>query len=565
MQVAYTSKFKTVQGMKEVMMIAQRTKRCLDPSCEASLTILGSVEWGQVAPVSCTYGYDVIAQIGWQRQTMQRPFATIHTDLRQRLRISESEVRALYHYRYLPLLACHEREQLKHLIIVAEQVGLILSLDGLAPEGGEPQLWLVRELVSGVTLRCGWMSQQDHSAFVHFLRPIADLGLRVTAVMSDKQSSLLAAVAEVFPQARHAFCQSHYLRNIAVPVAEADEAMKMLLRQDVRAAIGQNIRQEDVESEGILTVTMVLPSPVEVPAMLSEPVLPKDGEQVRDVITRDICRRIRYLLTLKGRPPLRLAGMEMFVGLSEVMECLDRLIVHHSTPQLLALQHGLQTALQSAQATYSIVREAANWLEHIATLLDPEQTTTRSGIQVRQDLFAYLVKIQANRFRDPILRNSFRIILKNTRSYAPGLFHCYDVPGLPRTNNDRESDFRARGRRLLRTTGQKGLTLRIIQRQGAWELLPHPDTLHETIRIVSQIVPNKFQDERLRMRQHRNRFRLHTRSPMLANHQLAHLNDSGTLSRKIAHSRLCDIAPPSHFSPPLCTFLALFRIVPRCY
>jgi hypothetical protein len=523
MQVAYMSKFKTVQGMKEVMMIAQRTKRCVDPSCNAFLTILGSVEWGQVAPVSCTYGYDVIAQIGWQRQSMQQPFATIQTDLRQRLRISESEVRALYHYRYLPLLACHEREQLKHLKIVAEQVGLLLSLDGLAPEGGEPQLWLVRELVSGVTLRCGWMSQQDQAAFVHFLRPIDDLGLRVTAVMSDKQSSLLAAVAEVFPKARHAFCQSHYLRNIAVPVAEADEAMKMLLRQDVRAAIGQNIRQEDVESEGILTVTGVLPSPVEAPAMLSEPVLPKDGEQVRDAITRDICRHIRYLLTLKGRPPLRLAGIEMFVGLSEVMECLDRLIVHHSTPQLLALQHGLQTALQSAQATYSIVREAADWLEHIAALLDPEQSPTRSGIQVRQDLFAYLVKIQSNRFRDPMLRNSFLIILKTTRSYAPGLFHCYDVPGLPRINNDRESDFRALGRRLLRTTGQKGLTLRTIQRQGAWELLPHPDTLHETIRIVSQIVPNKFQDERLRMRLHRNRFRLHTRSPILANHQLAHL------------------------------------------
>jgi hypothetical protein len=462
---------------------------------------------------------DVIAQIGWQRQTLQQPFATIHADLRQGLRISESEVRALYHYRYLPLLACHEREQLKRLKIVADKVGLLLSLDGLAPEGGEPQLWLVRELVSGVTLRCGWMSQQDQAAFVHFLRPIADLDLRVTAVMSDKQSGLLAAVAEVFPQARHAFCQSHYLRNIAVPVAEADEAMKMLLRQDVRASI----RQEDVESEGILTITGVLPSPVEEPAMLSNPILPKDDAQVRDAITRDICRRIRYLLTLKGRPPLRLAGIEMFVGLSEVKDCLDRLIVHHSTPQLLALHHGLQTALQSAQATYSILCEAANWLEHIATLLDPEQTPTRSSIQVRQDLFAYLVKIQANRFRDPMLRNSFRSILKTTRSYAPGLFHCYDVPGLPRTNNDRESDFRALGRRLLRTTGQKGLTLRIIHRQGAWELLPHPDTLHETIRIVSQIVPSKFQDERLRMRQHRNRFRLHTRSPKLANHQLVHL------------------------------------------
>jgi hypothetical protein len=523
MRVAYTSKYKTVQSMSEVMMIAQRTKRCVSPKCEVSSSILGSVEWGQIAPVSCTYGYDVIAQIGWQRQTMQQSFATIHTDLRQRLIISESEVRALYNYRYLPLLACHEREQLKHLEIIADQVGLLLSLDGLAPEGGEPQLWLVRELLSGVTLRCGWMSQQDQAAFVHFLQPIADLGLRITAVMSDKQSGLLPAVTEVFPDARHAFCQSHYLRNIAVPVAEADEAMKMLLRQDIRAAIGQYIRQEDVEAEGVLTITGGLPSAVEVSSIPSEPSLPKDIEQMRNMITRDICRRIRYLLTLKGRPPFRLAGIEMFVCMSEVKECLERLMLHHSTPQLLTLHHGLQTALHSAEATYSILREAANWLETIATLLDPEQNPARSGKQVRQDLFAYLSGIRATRFRDPMLRNSYLSILKITQSYDPGLFHCYDVPGLPRTNNDRESDFRNLNRRLLRTTGQKGLTLRIIQRQGAWELLPHPDTLNETIRIVSHITPNKFQEERLRISQHRNRFRLHARSPKLARHQLEQL------------------------------------------
>ena len=523
MRVAYTSKYKTVQSMEEVAMIAQRAKRCANPYCDLSSKIWGSAEWGQIAPVSCTYGYDVIAQIGWQRQTKQQTFTDIHTDLRHRLRISASQVRALYHYRYLPLLACHERAQLDQLKIVADQVGLLLSLDGLAPEGGEPQLWLVRELLSGATLRCGWMSQQNQAAFVHFLQPIADLGLRVTAVMSDKQSGLLSAVAEVFPQSRHAFCQSHYLRNIAIPVAEADEAMKVRLRQNVRAAIGQHIRQEAAVEEGVLTITGVIPSPLEASAKISDHVFAEKEELLRDSILRDISRRIRYLLTLKGRPPFRLAGIEMFLGLSEVKECLERLMLHHATPQLWILHHGLQTSLQSAQVTYSILREAADWLENIAMILDPEHTPDRSGEQVRHDLFAYLAKVQSGRFRDPMLRNSFRSILKTTRSYAPGLFHSYDIPNLPRTNNERENDFRALRRRLLRTTGQKGLSLRIIQRQGAWELLPRPATLNETIRIVSHIHPDKFQKERLRVLQHRSRFRLHTRSPKLANCQLGQL------------------------------------------
>lgn len=147
---------------------------------------------------------------------------------------------------------------------------------------------------------------------------------------------------------------------------------------------------------------------------------------------------------------------------------------------------------------------------------------------MRRELFAYIVKVQTSHFRDPMLRNSFRSILKATCNYAPGLFHSYDVPNLPRTNNERESDFRALRRRLLRTTGQKGLSLRIIQRQGAWELLPRPNTLKETIRIVSHVHPDKFQDERLRMLQHRNRFRLHTRSTKLAKYQLEKLEQIWT-------------------------------------
>ena len=69
LQTAYTSKYKTVQTMNEVMRIGQRTKRCNNPECGVCAEIWGSVQWRQIAPLGCTYGYDVIAQIGWQRQT----------------------------------------------------------------------------------------------------------------------------------------------------------------------------------------------------------------------------------------------------------------------------------------------------------------------------------------------------------------------------------------------------------------------------------------------------------------------------------------------------------------
>ena len=91
------------------------------------------------------------------------------------------------------------------------------------------------------------------------------------------------------------------------------------------------------------------------------------------------------------------------------------------------------------------------------------------------------------------------------------------------TNNDRESEFRNLNRRLLRTTGQKGLTRRILQRTGAWELLPHPSTLAETAAALAHIATPDLRQEQQRVREHRGRFRLHTRSAKQAQAQLAQL------------------------------------------
>jgi hypothetical protein len=97
------------------------------------------------------------------------------------------------------------------------------------------------------------------------------------------------------------------------------------------------------------------------------------------------------------------------------------------------------------------------------------------------------------------------------------------VPDLPRTNNDRESEFRDLNRRLLRTTGQKGLVRRLIQREGAWELISRPDSLQETTCALSKVDPEGFRREQQRVRNHRNRFRLHTRSPKQSQAQLKQL------------------------------------------
>jgi len=162
-------------------------------------------------------------------------------------------------------------------------------------------------------------------------------------------------------------------------------------------------------------------------------------------------------------------------------------------------------------------------LQQIAALLEPEGKPLRTSQHVQQELLAFLQELQQTHTPDPFLRKTLISIRKTTLRYVPGLFHCYDIPDLPRTNNDRESQFRDLYRRLLRTTGQKGLSRRIIQREGAWELIPHPDSLPATLLAISQVSPQDFHLERSRLRLHRHRFKFHTRSATHAQRQLLQL------------------------------------------
>src|SRR5262249_14095711 len=51
-----------------------------------------------------------------------------------------------------------------------------------------------------------------------------------------------------------------------------------------------------------------------------------------------------------------------------------------------------------------------------------------------------------------------------SRSYWPGLFHCYSIPQLPRTNNDLEQFFGAYRYHERRTTGRKVASPAVVLR-----------------------------------------------------------------------------------------------------
>jgi hypothetical protein len=516
---------KTVQTLGGVLSVASRPSHCPHATCEgAPLRLLSAEAQGLALPGS-TYGDDVLVRIGWWRQHDHATYREIHTELSTQIDISETHVRYLYQQVYLPLVAGHERQHRDRLAKVAQaQGGLIMALDGLAPQVGEPQIWFIRELSSGLTWRSGWLIKQDQATFEAFLQPLKELDWPIRAVLSDQQTGLRPALAKVLPKSRHQWCQAHDLRHLAEPLADTDAAFKADLRKTVRQHVGDWIRSDPCAAPsqaGVGSVTGLLPSVPSIPQAPGTAGLTPESRA--DAVLTQLFRRTRYLLTLKGRPPFRLAGLETYDQLHDVAGFGLELLSKHYEPRLAALGQGLKSALAPFSQPYDDLQQGAAWLHDIAYILEPSAVSPRSADLVARQLRGYLDTVRDRPDLSPSLARFGAHLDQVSRSYWSGLFHCYDMPSLPRTNNELESGFRDTTRRLLRTTGQKGLTQRTLQRQGAWELLPSPATEAHLCEALPQIPPEDLAQERQRFAEHRRRFAMQRRSPRQTQTQFAQL------------------------------------------
>lgn len=85
------------------------------------------------------------------------------------------------------------------------------------------------------------------------------------------------------------------------------------------------------------------------------------------------------------------------------------------------------------------IRIAYAWVHQAARLLENEDAL--SGSEVRQRMEDLLTEIRNGQTSVGTLQPAVAHFLKVSASYWPGLFHCYDVPGVPRTNNILEQFF----------------------------------------------------------------------------------------------------------------------------
>ncbi len=126
----------------------------------------------------------------------------------------------------------------------------------------------------------------------------------------------------------------------------------------------------------------------------------------------------------------------------------------------------LRTLIQRAQdrcrPRAAELQRAHAWLLDIARRLEPEEASggaePPTGAQIRQRVEAALDEMATRLAAGDLpewLRPPLEHVITVLRRLGQGLYHCYDVPGLPRTDNDLEQFYRRVKSLERRITGHK--------------------------------------------------------------------------------------------------------------
>jgi len=432
---------RTLTTLQGVLRFRVQIRRCHHLGCPLYRRPFRPEAEGRLALPHHEFGLDVLALVGALRYAEHRSIPQIHQALRGRgLVLAERTVSNLLD-RYDELRALSVADLTRRKDLFRQQGRVLLAIDGLAPDVGHEVLWVIRDCLSGEILlaRSLLSSTQDDLAklLAEVKGALDELQVPVQGVVSDGQQSIRNAVAKALPGVPHQLCQFHYLREAGLGIYELDRHAKKELKKRVRG-----IRKIERKVQG-------------------------RTDPLAEVI-RGYCQAVRGALTDDGRPPLDAKGLLLHGRLSAICASLDRLARRGELPrELKRLGQLLRQGLDETASLWPEVRSTFRWVHQAARVLS--HSAGLSGRQVKFRLRCLLGRMSAEACRlseqgQDKQAELLEHFIKVSHSYEPGLFHCYDVKDLPRTNNDLEHVFGSVRYHERRASGRKVASAGLVVR-----------------------------------------------------------------------------------------------------
>lgn len=135
----------------------------------------------------------------------------------------------------------------------------------------------------------------------------------------------------------------------------------------------------------------------------------------------------------------------------------------------------MDQALATTAPLWPAIDLTYGWIHRAAHVLANHDA--HDGATVRTTYEALLTAMAARRAEAGVLAPAVDHFLKVTRRDGAGLFHGYDVDGLPRTNNDLEHTFGTARLHERRATGRKTASATLVVR-GAVRVVASVATQH---------------------------------------------------------------------------------------
>jgi hypothetical protein len=144
-------------------------------------------------------------------------------------------------------------------------------------------------------------------------------------------------------------------------------------------------------------------------------------------------------------------------------------------------------------------RQQRQWLIDLEHLLDPDRSPPKTSAGVAQAVELYLLDLTSHLAPDPEDQVVADHINRVFRSFWWGLFACYDVAGLPRTNNELERFIRQIKMGQRRVSGRKNVQDFII-RYGAYAaLVDEGESQDQLLARLEAVDQAEFLKERKRL------------------------------------------------------------------